>query len=454
MPHHVELCLSVAITAGAHIGLGDQAGRAINDFLGLFTDYAPLPALYVAYSLCVWLSVLAACVALRRLLFGQRPTLRKPPRKRNRPPRRPQNLPGNTTGTQREPVQPAPVPRPRQVPGTRSNKGEQARRLREVRGGGQPNRPPVYSNSQPLWNSPHPKVSPLIAINILTDKVNLPKPAAVSVESQKLPVSVSGQPQVPVVTPARERHHKHRVSPGPYLPYSPATCVRGAYDDEFNRWRQGEAKREKRCVERGVAFVEKPFDPTGNRACAAQAKTELAVSVPKPAEKPSVSAVEEPFKPVEELAVTSAEETSKLVKERAAPAVESIEPVSEPAASVAESSEPAPVPAQLSSSVVSKVKARIEKVKNIKARAHSLLSRQVETMSLVDRSVRPVKASAPSPKRKLRNPRRSFEPKPVKRTFEAMDVDYSGDSMEVDPPCPVDELADLFSRISISSCTA
>ena len=454
MPHHVELCLSVTITAGVHIGLGDQAGRTINDFLGLFTDYAPLPALYVAYSLSVWLSVLAACIALRRLLFGQRPTLRKPPRKRNRPPRRPQNTPGNTTETRHEPVQPAPVPRPRQVPSMRSNKGEQARRLREVRGGGQLSRPPVYSNSQPLWNSPHPKVSPLIATNVLTNRVNLPKPVSAPVESQKLPVSVSGQPQVPVVTPARERHHKHRVSPGPYLPYSPVTCVRGAYDDEFNRWRQGEAKREKRCVERGVAFVEKPFDPTGSKARVAHVKGELAVSVLKPAEKPSVAAVKEPSKPVKELAATAVEETSELVQELAAPAVESTEPVTKPAASVAESSEPAPVPVQAPVSVVSKVKARIEKVKTIKARARSLLSRQVETMSLVDRSVRPAKASAPSPKRKLRNPRRSFEPKPVKRTFEAMDVDYSGDSMEVDAPCPVDELADLFSRISISNCTA
>ncbi|EPS95374.1 hypothetical protein FOMPIDRAFT_92973 [Fomitopsis schrenkii] len=432
MPHRIELGLSLAISAGLHLGLQNRTGRAIGDFLGNFTAYAPLPALHLAYGLCVWLSLLAACIALRRRAFGQRRTQRKPPRKRNRPTRRPQTHVGNTAETQREPVQPTPVPQSRQVPSTRPSKGEQARRLREARGGGQPNRIPVYSNNAPLWDSPYPRVSPLIATDVLTNKVNLPKPAAVSVESRKLPVTVSGQPPA-TANPARERQHKYRVSPGPYCPYSPVICVRGAYDDEFSRWRQGEAKREKLCVERGVPYVERPFDPTGSKARAAVAKTERAVTTKEPVEEPSTTAAEEP--------------SENVLEKPSAPTAASTELVTELAESV-ESSEPVAMVVDVSAA--SKVKARIGKVKVFKARAHALLGRQVETMSLINTSVRRVKGYEASPKRKLRSPRRSFEPKPVKRTFAPMDVDYSGDSMELDPPCPVDELADLLSRISLS----
>ena len=415
MPYRVEICLSVAITVGVHIGLGDQAGHAIDNFLGLFTDFAPLPALYVGYSLCVWLSVLAACIAIRHRLFDRRRVPPKPSRKRKRPTGRPQSLSGNTTGTQHGPVQPALLPNLRQGPSTRSNKGEQARRLREVRSGGQPHRIPVYSNCKVLlWDSPYPKTSPLGATNILTNKVNLPKPAAVSAESLKPPVPVSGQP--PVVAPVHTRQHRHRVSPGPYLPFSPATCLRGAYDEEFNRWRVGEAKREKLCSERGFAFVGIPFDPTGSKARAALAKAKLAVTAPKPIEEPS------------------------------APAVGS---TTEPSA---KSSGPVPIVVEVSA--VDKVKARIEKVKTIKDRARAVLGRQVETMSLLDNPVRSARVSTPGSKRKLRNPRRSFEPKPVKRTFVAMEVDYSADSMDVDLPCPVDQLADIFARFSFTECKA
>ncbi|KAI0733361.1 hypothetical protein C8Q72DRAFT_881377 [Fomitopsis betulina] len=442
MPERIELFLSTAITASIHLGLGDATGRAITDFLGHFKAYAPLPALYLTYSLCVWLSILASCVSLRRRLLGPCRTQRKSPRKKNKPVYYPQGYVENTTDPHLKPTEPTPAPQMRKVPSACTIKGERARHLREIHGGSQPSRAPVYSiysNIGLLWDSQYPKVSGIISNSILTNKGNPSQPAVDPFHSQELSVSISGQSQVS----GQLQPHKYRVSPGLYSSSSPVTCVRGAYDAEFSRWRQGEAKREKLCMERGIPYVEIPFDPTGSKARAAQAN------------KPLIVAVEEP-------SATAVESTSEhTVWKPSAATVRPAESVvsSHPAVGAAQAS-------KLKGSVVEKVKVK-------KARACAFLGRQVETMSLINTSVRCAKAKEASPKRKLRSARRSFEPKPIKHTFNPMDVDYSddsmthcgydsndsmdvdwsGDSMEVDPHSMVDEITELMSRCSISTRT-